>query len=126
MTEFHAIYIEAVAAGKKAAARTSPRPMMVGTAVDVLSNEIDYDKPVYYVPDGVCGFAWVSIRPRNSAFAKWLKANNLARSNDYEKAMVISIRDYGQSMELKEAHAVAMATVFEAHGIKATANSRID
>lgn len=61
-----------------------------------------------YIADGVCGFAWIVIKPATAKFAKWLKANNLASKN-YGGGLQIWISDYDQSMQRKEAHAAAMA-----------------
>ena len=48
------IFDRARAAGVVAANNTTPRAMMVGSPTTPTSNEIDYDKPAYYVADGPC------------------------------------------------------------------------
>ena len=78
------------------------------------------------MPDGVCGFAWVAVRPRNSAFAKWLVANDKGRSSEYDRAILVWVREFGQSLERKSRYAGAFANVLSAEGIKARAGSRID
>lgn len=124
---FAALYAEAVAAGTQAAQAMTPRPMIVGEAKSLMSNEIDYSKPIEYVADGVCGFAWVNVKPGTSAFAKWLVKNGHARRDDYYGGVTIWIREYNQSMQRKEAHAQAMAEVLRKGGIeRAYAHSRMD
>lgn len=75
---------------------------------------------------GACGFAWVNIKPGNSRFAKWLKANKYARSDDYCGGVTIWISVGGQSIDLKETYAIAMAKVFKDAGFNAYAASRLD
>lgn len=123
--DMQTLYNRADEAGKAAVAKAQIVPMFVGNAVG-LSDKLDETKPVYYVEDGVCGFAWVNVKPGNSAFAKWLKAQGIARTDDYYKGVSIWIRGYGQSMQKKEAYAQAMAKVFSDAGITAYAMSRMD
>jgi hypothetical protein len=120
---FAELYRTADAAGKAAAEACRPAPMIVGTAVG-LSNKIDESKPQYFVPDGVCGFAWIQF-PGNTAFGKWAKAQKLARPA-YPKGLSIWVSDYGQSIQLKEAYAWAFARVLQEAGIKAYSGSRMD
>ena len=80
----------------------------------------------YYEPEGMCGFAWVKIRPGNSSFAKWLVKNKLARSA-YGGGVDIWISGFNQSVERKEACARAMAEVLRNElGVNAYADSRLD
>jgi hypothetical protein len=69
----------------------------------------------YYVEGGVCGFARVEVRPRTSAWAKWLKSHGWY-SSDYHKCIYMNISDYGQSMQRKEAFAVAVAGFLTSKG----------
>ena len=41
----------------------TPTPMVVGTPTTPLGDDIDYTKDTYYVADGMCGFAWINIKP---------------------------------------------------------------
>jgi hypothetical protein len=59
--------------------------------------------------DGVCGFAWVVVKPATSSFAKWLKKTGWA-DKAYGGGLSIWIGGYNQSMTRKEAHAAAMAS----------------
>lgn len=125
-TEFKALYASADAAGKAAAEAKVPTPMVVGTPTTLLGNDIDYDKPVYHVPSGVCGFSWVNVKPGNSAFANWLKKNGKARTDGYYGGVTIWVSAYGQSYEKKCAYARAFAHVLTEAGFKAHAGDRLD
>jgi hypothetical protein len=112
---FAELFAKAEAAGREAGAKAAVRPMVVHGGSES-----------YFVADGVCGFAWVKVRPANSSFARWLVANDKARKDSYAGGVSISVRDYNQSMQRKEAHAYAMAAVLSDAGFKASAESRID
>lgn len=125
--EFAAAYAKARAAGVAAGTAVTPRPMVIGQAKSLFSNEIDYTKgPMYVCDEGVCGFAWVTIFPGGSSFAKWLIKNKYGRAA-YGGGVQIWISAFNQSMTRKEACANAMAKVFvEELGVKAYAGSRLD
>jgi hypothetical protein len=123
--EFQALIEKAYQAGRKAGVECRPVPMVVGSAKSLTSNEIDYSKPVYHCDDGACGFAWVKIRPATTAFAKWLKKNNLARPS-YTGGLDIWVSDFGQSVDRKTAMADAMAKVISEAGYTAYGQSRLD
>ena len=125
--EFKALYEKALAAGKQAAASCIPVPMIV----EQHANMADDSSPVvqrYHEPEGVCGFAWVVIRPANSAFAHWLKKNTDGNAKSgYGGGLHYWISGYGQSMTRKEAFAKAFAKVLREEGlIKAFPESRMD
>ena len=115
--QFQFIFDSARAAGLKAVENAYVRPMVV-------TNEASGES--WYVADGVCGFAWINVKPGTSKFARWLKKAGLARSDDYYGGVIISVRDFNQSMQKKETYAYAFAKVLEENGITATAISRID
>lgn len=73
-----------------------------------------------------CGFAWVNIKPANSAFAKWIIETKKGSKDSYYKGVTIWISIFNQSMNHKEAYAQEMASIFKSYGIDATAYSRID
>jgi hypothetical protein len=100
--------------------------MVVGTPTTPFGNDIDYEQKTYVVPGGVCGFAWISVRPGNSKFANWLKKNELGRRDSYEGGVKVWVSEFGQSMELKEAYAYAFAAVLQEEGLRAYAGSRMD
>jgi hypothetical protein len=111
------LYLDGDFAGRKAAAARVPAPM---TVVDTLSGHV-YEP----IADGVCGFAWVKLRPGNSSFARFLVKKGIARSS-YSGGVDIWIREYGQSYEKKLAYAQGMAGVFEDAGFRAYAQGRLD
>jgi hypothetical protein len=73
-----------------------------------------------------CGFAWVNVKPANSAFAKWLVANEYARKDSYLGGVTIWIHEFNQSMNHKESFAMKLAEILRENGIKANDGSRID
>ncbi len=97
--DFVKIYNAADLAGSIAARNCLP------TAMVVTQN----GKPIEVVNDGVCGFAWVNIKPGNSGFAKFLKNNGYARKDDYYGGVTVWVSGYNQSMQKKEAYAGAFA-----------------
>lgn len=123
--QLNSLFRQAYDAGMDAMNGTNPTPIVVGEAKSILSNEIDYSRPTYTVSEGVCGFAWVNIKPANSAFARWLKKNGMARKS-YYGGIDYWVSVGGQSMERKYAFAQAFARVLSDSGIRAYANSRMD
>ena len=124
--DYAELYGRAHSAGLAAATNTTPRPMMVGKAVSLFSNEIDKNEPVHIINDGVCGFAEVVIKPGNSRFANWLKNNNLAERRYYGGGVSVWVSEFGQSYERKMAYARAFAEVLQNAEIKATPTGRLD
>ena len=123
---FESIWAEAYDAGRAAALAAVPTPMVVGSPSTPLGNDIDPTQPVYHVPEGVCGFAWVEIRPRNAPFARWVRTTGRGKSDNYSRSIMVWVSEYGQSMERKEAHARAFAAVLQKYNIRAYAQSRLD
>lgn len=122
--KYAAIAAAADAAGKAAVAATTPTPMIVGEAVSLFSDEIDYSKPTYYVAGGPCGFAWTWLKG-NTGFGRWAKKEGIARSG-YPTGLNIRAAVQGQSYELKMAYAQAYAAVLRENGITAYAEGRLD
>ena len=108
------IYAEAHRAGCAALEAIVPDPMIVS----------DQDGRAYYVGGGVCGFAWIRV-PGNTAFARWCKSQRIGHKG-YPSGWSVWVHQGGQSMQRKEAYAVAFAEVLKSHGIKASAESRMD
>ena len=126
MLQFQELYRAARDAGLAAAAACNPTPMVVGHAKSLFSNEIDYAKPVEVVADGVCGFAWIIVKPGNSKFANWLKKEGYGRPDTYYGGVCVWVSEFNQSMQKKEAYARAFARVLGHAGIKAYSDSRMD
>ena len=70
--------------------------------------------------------AWINVKPGNSRFANFLKAQKIARPDKYEGGVIIWVSAGGQSYQLKKAYAAAYAGVLREHGINANSNSRMD
>jgi hypothetical protein len=124
--EFEALYAKADAAGAAAATGMTPDTMIVGTPTTLLGNTIDRSKQVYVVPEGPCGFAWITIHPATCSFARWLKKAGKTKGRAYGGGTQIWVSAYGQSAQRKDAYAVAFANVLNAAGIKAYAGGRLD
>lgn len=124
--DWQALYNEAHNAGMDAANACNPVPMVVGEETSPFSGKIDMNKPTHFIADGVCGFAWVNVKPGTSAFAKWLKAKKIARTDDYYGGVCVWVGAFNQSMQRKEAYAHAFARVLNSKGITAIARSRMD
>ena len=78
------------------------------------------------VMDGMCGFAWVNVKPGNSRFAKWLRDNGLARKDGYYGGVTVWVSQFGQSSTRKIAYAGAFAAVLREAGYNACARGRLD
>ena len=126
MKDFSTLYTEAHQAGLKAASACIPTPMIVGSPSTPLGNDVDPSKPTYFVAGGVCGFAWINVKPGNCSFANWLKKQGKVKERSYYGGVDIWVYDFGQSMELKESYAHAFAKVLSDNGIRAYAMSRMD
>jgi hypothetical protein len=124
---YRAILREAEEAGRKAGDAVVPVPMVVVERASPLDDNSPVVREYPPVMGGVCGFAWVTLKPATSAFAKFLKK---AFPNDWNKAyeggLSYWVHGYGQSMTRKEAFAHAYAAVLREYGFKAYANSRMD
>ena len=120
------IYTEAHSAGMAAGHGCTPTPMVVGTPTTPLGNDIDYSKDTYYVADGMCGFAWINIKPARGKFVKFLKDNDIGRKDSYYGGYTIWVSEFGQSVTRKENYARAFAKVLEDNGITAYSMSRLD
>ena len=119
------LYYKAVKAGQQAAAKCNPTPMTVQQHASPFNDTSPIVKE-WYVPDGVCGFAWVRLTPARGKFVAWLKLNGIGSGDSYAGGYSIWIHNYNQSMQRKEAHARAMADVLNEAGLVAYAESRID
>lgn len=117
MTNYAAIWAEADVAGLSAARACQTTPMVVVSLTDPR-------QPHEYVPDGPCGFAWVTV-PGNTSFGRWAKKHGLM-TKAYPKGLMHWVRVGQQSIQIKEAYARAFATILNEHGIPATWNSRLD
>jgi hypothetical protein len=127
---YEELWAKAVKAGQDAVKACTPVPMVV-QEVDLFDTPIPGSRPEF-VADGVCGFAWVKVRPANSPFAKWLKTVPRTdeylepHKDDYAGGITIWVTVGNQSMQRKEAYAEAMAKVLSDNGLNAHAETRLD
>jgi hypothetical protein len=121
---YEKLYARAFAAGRMAGELAKPTPMVVTQRENPLNDNSPIQQ-AWHVPEGVCGFAWIIVRPGGSSFARWLKTEKDHR-RDYYGGICIWVDDHGQSMARKQAHAEAFAKVLREAGINAHANSRMD
>ncbi len=113
-------------AGMVAGTGHTPEPMYLverENPFDDTSKVIHAYEPVM---DGVCGFAWVNVKPGTSRFARWIRANDKGRSDDYYGGTTVWVRYFDQSYERKLAYAEAFAEVLQEAGIRAYAHGRLD
>lgn len=121
---YAALYQRAHEAGMAAGEAARPRPMVVVQRENPLDDSSPIVKQYEPVMDGVCGFAWIKVRPANSSFGRWLRSRG--HSLAYQGGVSIWVRGFGQSYERKMAYAHAFAQVLEEAGIKAYAEGRLD
>lgn len=122
------IYTEAFDEATRAFNGTTPVPMLVGQARSLFGNEM-VPGTEEFVADGVCGFAWVKIKPARGPFIKFCKQNNIGSKDDYAGGWSINmglINRASQSMQRKEAAGRAFAKVLQNYGINAWMESRMD
>lgn len=131
-TQAYRLYHDADAAGKAAGAAARPTPMVVGTPKNMMASltggddgGFDPDQPTYFVSEGVCGFAWVRIRPANGSFARQMKKRGIGYAS-YYGGWDITVNYGGQSLARKEAYARAFAKVLQDAGVDAYVDSRMD
>lgn len=117
--DWQAVYDRAHQAGMQAGANAIPVPMVV---------QDDSSKVVkqWHVPDGVCGFAWVVVKPGTHSFARWAAKNLDAKKDYYGGVTVKWVGEFNQSLERKEAYARAFCQVLNEAGVPASTRSRMD
>lgn len=131
--KWQALHEKAITAGLAKMNECKPTPMIVGTPTTPFGNDIDPNKDIYFVPGGVCGFAWVTVTPGTHGFAKWVTKQGLAHKGYYGGTEIsINERLTGltgplvQSMELKEAFARGYAAALKDEGITTYVQTRMD
>lgn len=135
MKDFSKEWNEAVAAGHAAVAAAVKAKEIQAMVVSQHKDALDDNSPVvqsWYVEDGPCGFAWVSVHPGNCSFANWAKKQKKPGrdcplfSKAYYGGVQHWVHDYGQSIQKKELFAGAAAEVLRKYGINASSGSRLD
>jgi len=114
---FNDVYQLARITGLQSGEYFEPTPMIV---VDDIGQE-------YIIEEGLCGFAWINIKPGNSQFANWLKANDHATKDSYYGGVTVWVSEFNQSMERKIKYARAFAKVLSDNGLERVyVGSRMD
>ena len=127
--KFATLWKEACEKAEQASSSANPHPEGGKYIVQEHINPLDDSSPVtqqWEMPNGLCGFAWIMIRPGNCAFANWLKKNTEHKYSDYHKGVMIFMHHGNQSIVRKEAAASAMAKVFHQNDIECSVYSRLD
>ena len=112
-------------AGLRAGHESTPTPMIVGSPSTPFGSDIDYSKPTHFVESGVCGFAGVVIKPARGKFVSYLKSLGMGYKH-YYGGYYVPVREFGQSLERKEAYARAYAKVLSEEGMSCYVDSRMD
>lgn len=114
-----AVWKEATAAAVSAHDACIPTPMIVGQARELFGNEI-IPGTEEFVADGVCGFAWIRIKPARGPLVKWLKNQGKGDKGVYG-GWTLSPYDFNpnlgrtQSMQRKEAAMTAACKVLRTY-----------
>lgn len=116
------LWSRALEAAKAAHAAALPTPMVV-TESEGLSGQPTGRS--WYVSEGACGFAWVTVHPGNSSFAIWATKHAGFRKA-YGGGVQCSMNFGSQSVERGSQAAWAAAEVLREAGIKAFAGNRLD
>lgn len=123
-TALAALFAKARAAGLAAGEAMTPTPMVVRQHASPLDDASPVTKS-WFVSEGPCGFAWITLRPGTSPAARFAKKALGARKG-YHGGMEIWVGEFGQSIARKEAFARAFADVLTEAGFTAYAGSRMD
>lgn len=121
--EFQRIYDDAHKAGIAAGQAAMPQSICVTQHANPLNDNSEVTRR-WIVPEGVCGFAWISFRG-NTSWAAWTRKHKIS-DTDYPRGRIIWVRQFGQSYERKVAYAKAFADVLVANGINAYSAGRLD
>jgi hypothetical protein len=139
--EMKALLARACEAATKAYTETIPTPMVVGTPKDMMASLMgkddggfDPNEPVYVVPGGICGSAYLLIRPANSRLANFLRREGYGSYDSYAKCLRISAWKLvtessahgSQSVTRLYAAASAAAAVMREAGISASPDEWIN
>lgn len=116
-------------AGMEAHEAKIPVPMIVQQHSNVLDDNSEVEKQ-WYVPSGICGFAWVVI-PYKGEGIKFInalkkKGINGKISKSYYGGYHYWVSTMTQSMEKKEAFAREFSRVLQENGIDCYPTSRMD
>lgn len=121
---FERLFKEAWKNGYAAGAAAIPTPMVVQQHANALDDKSPVTKQ-WVENDGVCGFAWIVIRPGNSPAANYAK-KHLSADKHYYGGVSIWVSEFNQSYARKLAFAKAYAKTLQDAGINASSGGRLD
>jgi len=110
-------------AGMLAVEKLQVIPMIVQEHTDFLNDNSPVKKS-WFIEEGCCGFAWVTVRPGNCSFARWMKEKGCHSA--YGGGMQYWVYLFNQSLQKKETYAEAFAKTLREFGIWAYPGSRMD
>ena len=125
------ILVEASEGAEQAVKDCTPRAIIVGSPSTPLGNDVDPTQQTWFVEGGVCGFAYVVIKPARGKFVAELKKRKIGSAHYYggysasSWEFAPSIRR-DQSYERACAAASGAVEVLRSYGINAYVDSRID
>lgn len=125
-SELELLFQAAERAGMAAGKAAVPTPMIVVQHRNPFDDSSEVIKQYAPIMDGVCGFAWINIRPGTCAAARYAKETHRGRRDSYAGGVSVHVGAFGQSLERKAAYARAYAKVLRDAGIQAYSRSRID
>ena len=123
---YNELYLKAHTAGVAAGSNHRPVPMVVVEHTNLLDDSSPVKRAYPPVTGGVCGFAWINVKPGTSTFARWLKIEGIGKADSYYGGITIWVSLFGQSYEKKMAYAEAFVQVLVDAGIKASVHGRLD
>lgn len=110
------IFNEARIAATVAFRDAVPTPVIFGQAADLFSTRM-VPGTEEYVADGVCGFAWITIKPARGEFVKFLKNAKIGDKGVYGgyriSAYEVGCPGSSQSMDRKYAACMAFVAVIK-------------
>ena len=107
MATFQKIVAMADAAGMVAGQAATPEPMVVYEAAGITGDAPKPGGQSWYVPEGVCGFAWVRFAG-NTEFGRWAKRHGIA-SKGYPSGLEVWVGAFNQSYDRKMAFANSLS-----------------
>lgn len=123
------IWEQIIEASKKAYADAEANlPEFEIVETDIFGNRIS-DRS--YKMQGLCGFAWVKIKPARGKMVSWLKKNNIGKTDSYAGGYMLWVggdipAGSTQAIQTKEAIASAAVKILQENGIRAWKESRLD
>ena len=128
--DYDKVYEQAIEAFKIGFEGAVPVPMVVGSPTHVLGSDVDPNKQMYFVADGVCGSASLHIADGRHPLARYFRNKGLGFKNYYGGYDIPDFQFGGirsQSLARNEGGIWAVVKVYAEAGIQDVyGQSRID